>query len=93
MGANEDQLASIMAAGPYAMPGIANLRNSLAALAETVKNVAGSPGWEGLSADAASDRLEQLSRDYYELEGLIGELENQALARLAALRDLQSVAA
>lgn len=95
MGANEDELARISAAGPFHIPELANLRNSLAALAVTMKDVAGSPGWEGLSADAAADRFETLSRQYFDLEELIGDLQDQVdwanRIRAAALADFDAL--
>lgn len=102
MGANEEQLAAIRRAGPFAAPQLSTLRNSLAALAVTIKEIAASPGWQGLSADAASSYLEGLSRQYFAIEAVVADLQAQvdraneirsaALADFAALPSAQAPA-
>lgn len=95
MGANEDELARIRADGPFSAPELPALRNSMAALALTIKEIAGSPGWEGLSASAASAYLEDLSRRYLEIEAVIGdvqtEIDNANRIRTAALADYDAL--
>jgi hypothetical protein len=65
MGANENELAAIRNAGPFTAPELPVLRNSVAALAVTIKDIAASPGWQGLSASAVESYLETLSREYF----------------------------
>jgi hypothetical protein len=95
MGANEDEFERIRANGPFGAPEHAALRNSMAALALTIKEIAGSPGWEGLSASAASAHLEELSRRYLEIEAAIGdvqtEIDNANRIRTAALADYDAL--
>jgi hypothetical protein len=95
MGANEDELERIRANGRFAAPELGALRNSMAALALTIKDIAGSPGWEGLSASAASAYLEDLSRRYLEIETALGdvqtEIDNANRIRTAALADYDAL--
>lgn len=95
MGRNETELAQIRASGPFAAPELPALRNSLAALALTLKEIANSDGWEGRAATAASTQFEELSRTYLELEGVIGDIQTEIdranRVRAAALDDYDAL--
>lgn len=77
MGRNESELAQIAASGPFDAPTLRALRSSIDAVARRLKDIAGSEGWEGLAASAASTYFEVLSRQYFEIEAAISRLEHE----------------
>ena len=89
MGAKDEELVRIAAAGRFSIPALSELRNALIALAATMNRVAASPGWKGLSADAASDKMIDLRNQYFRIEKLAevlqGHLDDANAVRERAL--------
>lgn len=75
MGANEDTLKQIASSPKFDIPELVPLRVALDSLQTRLKTVADNPGWEGTSAEAASEAMLKMRKTYFQIEQQVTRLE------------------